>query len=79
VSELFSGSRPAGSLTTLFTFNNTNGANPFGGLVQGNDGTLYGTTAFGGTNLSFGTIFKVTTNGALTTLFNFHFTDGART
>jgi uncharacterized repeat protein (TIGR03803 family) len=67
---------PAGALTTLFSFNNTNGANPFGGLVQGSDGLLYGTTAFGGTNLSFGTLFKITTNGVLTTLFNFHFTDG---
>jgi uncharacterized repeat protein (TIGR03803 family) len=67
---------PAGALTTLFSFNNTNGANPFGGLVQGSDGILYGSTAFGGTNLSFGTLFKITTNGALTTLFNFHFTDG---
>ncbi len=67
---------PGGLLTTLFAFNNTNGANPLGGLVQGNDGTLYGTTGFGGTNLSFGTIFKITTNGVFTTLFNFHFTDG---
>jgi uncharacterized repeat protein (TIGR03803 family) len=61
--------------TTLVSFNNTNGAVPLGGLVQGSDGTLYGTTGFGGTS-GFGTIFKVTTNGALTTLFNFHFTDG---
>jgi len=67
---------PAGALTTLFSFNNTNGANPFGGLVEGSDGLFYGATAFGGTNLSFGTIFKITTNGVLTTLFNFHFTDG---
>jgi uncharacterized repeat protein (TIGR03803 family) len=48
-------------------------------LVQGSDGTLYGTTAFSGTNLpNAGTIFKITTNGALTTLFNFHSTDGAK-
>jgi len=67
---------PAGALTTLFSFNNTNGANPFGGLVQDSDGLLYGATAFGGTNLSFGTLFRITTNGVLTTLFNFHFTDG---
>jgi hypothetical protein len=65
---------PEGVLTTLFTFNNTNGPNP-NGLVLANDGTFYGTTAFGGTN-SFGTIFNVTTNGVFTTLFNFHFTDG---
>jgi len=73
---------PAGVLTTLFSFNGTNGASPGGGLVQANDGLLYGTTGFGGTNSTlgttsnFGTIFKITTNGVLTTLFNFHFTDG---
>jgi uncharacterized repeat protein (TIGR03803 family) len=67
---------PAGALTTLFSFKNTNGANPIGGLIFGKDGFLYGTTGFGGTNLSFGTIFKLTTNGSLTTLFNFHGTDG---
>jgi uncharacterized repeat protein (TIGR03803 family) len=66
----------SGALDTLFSFNNTNGANPIGGLIFGKDGFLYGTTAFGGTNLSFGTVFKLTTNGDLTTLFNFHGTDG---
>jgi uncharacterized repeat protein (TIGR03803 family) len=70
---------PAGALTTLVSFNNTNGAFPLGGLVLGPDGNLYGTTGFGGTNLNlaFGTLFRVTTNGALTTLFSFHFTDGS--
>jgi len=67
---------PGGSLTTIFSFNNTTGANPFGGVVQGSDGALYGTTLFGGTNSNFGAIFKVTTNGTFTPLFNFHFTDG---
>src|SRR5579862_1348587 len=67
---------PGGVLTTIFSFSDTNGASPLGGLVQGNDGDFYGTTGFGATNLSFGTIFKVTTNGVLTTLFTFHFTDG---
>ena len=65
-------------MTTLVSFNDTNGAFPVGGLVQANDGILYGTTSFGGANLDFGTIFKVTTNGVLTDLFHFHFTDGAR-
>jgi uncharacterized repeat protein (TIGR03803 family) len=46
-----------------------------GGLVQGSDGIFYGTTGFGGT-FGFGTIFNITTNGVLTTLFNFHSTDG---
>jgi uncharacterized repeat protein (TIGR03803 family) len=66
---------PAGNLTTLVSFNNTNGAIPLGGLVQANDGNFYGTTAFGG-DAGFGSIFRITTNGFLTTLFSFHFTDG---
>jgi len=55
----------------------TTGANPLGGVVQANDGTLYGTTGFGGDS-GFGTIFKATTSGILTDLFDFHFTDGAQ-
>jgi uncharacterized repeat protein (TIGR03803 family) len=67
---------PAGALATLFSFSNTNGANPLGGLILGKDGFFYGTTGFGGPNLSFGTVFKITATGDLTTLFNFHGTDG---
>jgi uncharacterized repeat protein (TIGR03803 family) len=68
---------PAGALTTLFSFNMTNGVNPTGGLIFGKDGFLYGTTAFGGTNgFGFGDIFKLTTNGNLTTLYNFQGTNG---
>ncbi len=70
---------PDGVLKSLFAFGRTNGANPLGTLVQSPDGTLYGTTASGGTNpnLSFGTIFKITTNGLLTTLYNFDSTNGS--
>jgi uncharacterized repeat protein (TIGR03803 family) len=66
-----------GVLTSLHSFSNgIDGANPFGGLVQGVDGSLYGTTEFSSTG--FGTVFKITTNGALTTLYSFTgFTDGA--
>jgi uncharacterized repeat protein (TIGR03803 family) len=67
---------PDGLLTTLFSFSNTNGAVPLGGVVQGKDGNLYGTTGFGGTNSGFGTIFKLATNGTLTTLFDFKLLDG---
>ncbi len=57
-------------LTTLNSFADTNdGANP-NGLVQGNDGNFYGTTYEGGTN-GLGTVFKISTNGALTTLYSF--------
>jgi uncharacterized repeat protein (TIGR03803 family) len=67
---------PDGLLTTLFSFSNTNGTSPLGGVVQGSDGNLYGTTGFGGTNSGFGTIFKLATNGILTTLFDFKLADG---
>jgi len=60
-----------GALTTLYSFTNgIDGANPDAGLAQGRDGYFYGTTSSGGTN-GDGTVFKITTNGALTTLYAF--------
>jgi len=67
-----------GLLTVLVSFNGTNGAFPVSGLVLGRDGNFYGTTAGGGTNGSgYGTIFKMTTDGVLTTLISFSGTNGA--
>jgi uncharacterized repeat protein (TIGR03803 family) len=43
----------------------------FGALVQATNGALYGTTPEGGTNVSYGTIFKITPGGTLTTLYSF--------
>jgi len=57
-------------LNVLYDF--TSGAagyRPFAGLIQGSDGNLYGTTYYGGS--AFGTIFKITPAGALTTLAAF--------
>ena len=63
--------------TNLYSFTGTNdGANPQAGLVQGKDGYFYGTTYSGGTN-NHGTIFKISTNGALTSLYSFALYDGA--
>jgi uncharacterized repeat protein (TIGR03803 family) len=60
-----------GTYTSLYSFTGGNdGANPEAGLVQGSDGNFYGTTASGGTNFD-GTVFKITTNGALTSLYSF--------
>jgi uncharacterized repeat protein (TIGR03803 family) len=60
---------PAQTFTTLHSFDGTDGTYPRGG-VQATDGNLYGTTAYGGAN-GFGTVFKITTSGTLTTLYNF--------
>lgn len=65
----------AGVLTTLHNFVGSDGAYPFSRLVQGSDGNFYGVTDGGGTH-GFGTVFKITTGGTLTTLYNFSGTDG---
>jgi uncharacterized repeat protein (TIGR03803 family) len=66
-----------GALTNLYSFQAVpDGANPWAGLVQGSDGYLYGTTQTGGSNFYYyGTVFKISTNGELTTLHSF--TDGS--
>src|ERR1019366_6718676 len=50
---------PGGALTTLHSFNGTDGLNPNGTLVRGSDGNFYGTTVQGGAN-SYGTVFRLT-------------------
>ena len=87
-----------GTLTTLASFNGTNGASPLAGLIQGSDGYFYGTTFAGGQGVgvswpSFygdteadpfsgpvpsgaGTVFMMTTDGAITTLVDFQGTNG---
>jgi uncharacterized repeat protein (TIGR03803 family) len=65
-----------GVLTRLYSFiGNSDGANPQVGLVQGSDGYLYGTTFYGGSYGSGyagnGSVFKISTNGALTSLYSF--------
>ena len=60
-----------GEFITLASFAGTNGAIPVNSdLVQGSDGSLYGTTQNGGPS-DAGTIFRVTTNGTLTSLYSF--------
>jgi uncharacterized repeat protein (TIGR03803 family) len=66
---------PKGKLTTLYSFcaliNCADGQIPTGGLVRGIDGNFYGTTKIGGPNKGFGTIFRITPRGKLTTLHTF--------
>ncbi len=74
---------PSGTLTTLHDFNGTDGEFPYAGLVQATDGNFYGTTIQGGASYAppingCGTVFRITSAGALTTLHSFTCTDGAQ-
>ncbi|MEO5914553.1 MAG: choice-of-anchor tandem repeat GloVer-containing protein [Luteolibacter sp.] len=70
---------PAGEMTWVKEFTGigggTKGAVPKAGLVRGSDGNFYGTTSGGGA-LGFGTVFKITPGGLLTTLAEFTGTAG---
>jgi uncharacterized repeat protein (TIGR03803 family) len=70
----------AGTLTVVYSFcvqsYCADGAEPYGGLVQGSDGNFYGTTFYGGAYYD-GEVFKVTTEGKLTVLHSFKRTDGS--
>jgi uncharacterized repeat protein (TIGR03803 family) len=61
---------PAQTFTTLYSFDNSDGAYPVAPLVQATDGNLYGTTSSGGAN-DGGTFFKIAPSGRLTTLYSF--------
>jgi len=64
---------PAGKLTTLFSFCQKNGCADGSGpspLIQASDGNFYGTTMGGGAH-QHGTIYELTPDGILTTLYNF--------
>lgn len=60
----------AQTFTTLFSFNNSDGASPQASLVMDAQGNLYGTTFTGGT-YDYGTVFKLDTSGNQTVLHNF--------
>jgi uncharacterized repeat protein (TIGR03803 family) len=69
---------PSGTFGTLHSFNHTDGSIPLGGLIQATDGDFYGTTSEGGggscgqhLETGCGTVFKITANGTLTTLYDF--------
>jgi uncharacterized repeat protein (TIGR03803 family) len=72
-----------GTLTTLYRFCSlggsscTDGSDPVGGVTLGSDGNFYGTTEGGGSN-GGGTIYMITSSGALSTLYNFCSQGGSR-
>jgi len=67
-----------GNFSTVYSFTGgTDGGFLYGRLDIDSDGNLYGSTADGGTSKA-GTVFKLTPDGTLTTLYNFTGgTDGA--
>ena len=73
-----------GVFTSLGWLSGSNGASPIVALTQAADGSLYGAAKYGGpdTNVTqggagYGTIFKLSTNGTLTTPVLFANTNGA--
>jgi len=78
-----------GKLTTLYSFcsqsNCADGAEPDAPLIQATDGSLYGTTQYGGDitcnpsyeDMGCGTLFNINLHGEHATLHVFEFTDGA--
>ena len=65
-----------GDLLTLASFQRTNGAHPQAPLLRAADGNFYGTTVNGGTNGGWGTFFRMTPGGELTSLVSFNGTNG---
>jgi uncharacterized repeat protein (TIGR03803 family) len=66
---------PAGKFEVIYTFDQTNGANPDGPLLPGTDGNFYGTTFYGGSINGVyngnGVVFRVTPQGKYTPIYVF--------
>ncbi len=72
--------------TTLVSFNDSDGEEPFAGLIADANGDLFGTTKLGGAN-GYGTVFEIVNNGSIaapnyasapTTLVSFNGSNGAK-
>ncbi|WP_287128840.1 choice-of-anchor tandem repeat GloVer-containing protein [Candidatus Cyanaurora vandensis] len=70
---------PTGTLTTLVTFDGSNGGYPRAKLARLSDGNFYGTTSIGGNAkcpTGCGTVYRVTPSGVLHTLVKFDINNG---
>ena len=67
---------PDGSVTTLHSFDLTDGALPIAGVLLASDGGLYGTAVQGGMNSECGVVFRIDSNGTFDVMHHFDQTDG---
>ena len=73
----FSFDPSSSTYTKLKEFDGTNGASPYGSLIQASDGKLYGMTSQGGSN-GYGVIFSFDpSSSTYTKLKDFDYTNGA--
>ena len=76
VGTVFELAKGSGTITTLASFNSTDGAYPTSSLIVDSSGNLYGTAAIGGAN-DDGTLFELAKgSGTITTLASFNSTSG---
>src|SRR5665213_3234984 len=74
---IFEIAKGSGTITTLASFNGTNGANTEAGVTLDASGNLYGTTFNGGSS-NAGTVFEIAKgSGTITTLVSFDGSNGA--
>jgi uncharacterized repeat protein (TIGR03803 family) len=67
---------PTGTITILHSFNAfVDGAFPWGPPILASDGNFYGTTSGGGIN-GHGVVYKMTTSGTVTKIYQFDVTHG---
>jgi uncharacterized repeat protein (TIGR03803 family) len=69
---------PSGAVTTLHSFaGGTDGDTPISPLIEATDGNFYGTASYDGKYPNFGTVYRITASGTLTTIHNFNSTEGS--
>jgi uncharacterized repeat protein (TIGR03803 family) len=71
----FSPNNPGGTVA-IYSFSGTDGINPGGALIAGQDGNLYASTGLGGT-FNQGVIFKISLGGSFAALHSFNGPEGS--
>ena len=66
------------SITSLASFNTSNGSYPEAGVLLDSSGDLFGTTYQGGASVYYGTVFEIARGTtSINTLVSFNYTNGA--